>query len=271
MNAPVRQIVLCADDFGQSAAINAGILALIHAGRLSATSVLVEGPAWVADAPRLRELQSQAEIGVHLNLTHPFSSAPQARPLSYWLLRSQLRWLSRVALRDCFARQIEAFAQTCGRLPDYLDGHQHVHAFPVVRNAVIEAIDAHWQGCDARPWLRAPEALVDDGGVPFKAWVVRTACRGFIAHAQSHGVVTSAHFGGLYSLRPDDDFAQRMQHWLRTLPDGAMVMCHPGHASDDADDPLAATRRIEFAYLNSAQFVADCAQAGVKIARFRRH
>ena len=40
-------------------------------------------------------------------------------------------------IADEFRRQIDAFAAAMGREPDFLDGHQHVHAFPGVRHALF--------------------------------------------------------------------------------------------------------------------------------------
>jgi predicted glycoside hydrolase/deacetylase ChbG (UPF0249 family) len=42
----MKRIVLCADDFGQSAAISQGILQLVQAGRLSAVSCMTEADSW---------------------------------------------------------------------------------------------------------------------------------------------------------------------------------------------------------------------------------
>ena len=267
----LRRLSLCADDFGQSAAIDAGILSLLGRGRLQATSVLSEGPDWADDAARLQELLAQseypAEVGLHLNLTHPFASATLARPLSRWLLASQLRLVSQAAVRDSFLRQVDAFVRHFGRLPDYLDGHQHVHAFPVVRDAVMDIIDRCWQGQGARPWLRVPERLTG-GDAAFKAFVLRTSTRGFGALAESRGLRTTPAFGGMYSLLPDDGFEGRMKRWLREAPDRTLIMCHPGltdRSVPDASDPIAPARAVEYAYLASDAFAADCARSGVTL------
>lgn len=267
----LRRLSLCADDFGQSAAIDAGILSLLGRGRLQATSVLSEGPDWADGAARLRELLAQseypAEVGLHLNLTHPFAGAPLARPLSRWLLASQLRLVSQAAVRDSFLRQVDAFVRHFGRLPDYLDGHQHVHAFPVVRDAVMDIIDRCWQGQGARPWLRVPERLTG-GDAAFKAFVLRTSTRGFGALAESRGLRTTPAFGGMYSLLPDDGFEGRMKRWLREAPDRTLIMCHPGltdRSVPDASDPIAPARAVEYAYLASDAFAADCARSGVTL------
>jgi hypothetical protein len=112
-----RRLTLCADDYAQSPAISQGILALLQRGRLSATSVMTQSPHWPALAAPLREMQPQADIGLHFNLTHDFGSEPQLQALSHWLLLSQLRLLSRAALRDSLLRQIDQFSQQLGRLP----------------------------------------------------------------------------------------------------------------------------------------------------------
>ncbi len=268
-----RRLSLCADDFGQSAAINAGVLSLLASGRLQATSVLSEGPVWAEGAARLKALLSstnpQADVGLHLNLTHPFEGAILARPLPHWLLSCTLRLASKHEVRDSFLRQVEAFVRHYDRLPDYLDGHQHVHAFPVVRDAVMEIIDQCWQGQTVRPWLRVPERLTGDDAA-FKAFVLRASTRGFGALAESHGLRTTPAFGGLYSLQPDDGFEGRMKRWLRESPDGTLIMCHPGltnREAPDASDPIALARAVEYAYLSGEAFLDDCARSGVTLVR----
>jgi predicted glycoside hydrolase/deacetylase ChbG (UPF0249 family) len=281
MSAAQRQLILCADDFGQSEQISLGICTLIASGRLTATSVMSEGPYWPAGAKKLATLQHAADIGLHLNLTHAFNADntqadnKQAfsikHPLLYWLLFSQLRLLSRSRLTQIFCHQIDAFSKHLGRLPDFIDGHQHVHAFPVIRDALTDAIALRWSASDKKPWLRAPDQLIDGGNAPHKAKILQFLCRGFTAHATRHGLRVSHRFGGLYSLQPQADFPAQMQYWLRTAPHGALIMCHPGAPAVDLDDPINCVRNIEFDYLASSRFMQDCHEAGVQLTRFDRH
>lgn len=260
-----RRLTLCADDFGQSRAISHGILQLLENGRLSATSVMSQSPLWPELAPALKGLAGQADIGLHFNLTHPFTAA--ARPLGYWLLRSQLRLLSRAELRGQLLAQIDSFSQHLGRLPDFIDGHQHVHALPVVREALFEAIALRWPG-SAKPYLRAPDRLTHPGDSGVKALLLKVLCRGFAARAQAQGYVVTPWFAGLYSLTPQAELAELMPLWLAECVDGSLLMCHPGLPAVDLDDPIAAVRALEYAYLASAQFVADCRAAQIEIGRF---
>jgi glycosyltransferase involved in cell wall biosynthesis len=67
---------LCADDYGLSPSVNAGIRELIARGRLNATSVMVAAPHLGDDeAPALELLnagEKRAAIGLHVTLTAPF-------------------------------------------------------------------------------------------------------------------------------------------------------------------------------------------------------
>jgi predicted glycoside hydrolase/deacetylase ChbG (UPF0249 family) len=260
-----KRLTLCADDFAQSPAISAGILQLLHAGRLSATSVMTQSPLWPALAPALKELAGQADIGLHFNLTHPFTAS--ARPLSNWLLRSQLRLLSAEALCAQWLAQIDLFSEHFGQLPDFIDGHQHVHALPVVRTALFAAIEQRWSGAD-KPYLRAPDKLADGGDSAFKARVLQGLCTGFAGQAQRRGYRITPWFAGLYSLTAQADFAGLLRRWLLECRDDSVLMCHPGLSATDASDPIGPARAAEYAYLLSAQFAEACQAADVQLSRF---
>src|SRR5579883_2854375 len=64
-----KRIVLCADDYVQAPAISQGIVALLKEKRLSAVSCMVNTPFWVDEATWLQPYESQADIGLHWNLT----------------------------------------------------------------------------------------------------------------------------------------------------------------------------------------------------------
>ena len=264
--ATARTLTLCADDFGQSTAINQGILALLSLNRLAAVSVMSQGPAWVMGAPALKEHQQTADIGLHLNLTHRFDSNTYVRPLAAWLVTAPLGWVDRQAIRDAFRQQIDLFVKHLGRLPDYLDGHQHVHAFAVIRDVLVEVIAEYWQAQD-KPWVRAPDQLIDNGRVPFKAWVLRTATGGFTAHLNKVSLLYPAGFAGLYALTPEANFPEQMADWLQELPTGTLIMVHPGEQSSDVSDPIRDARFAELQHLQSLQFADRLQTAGVRLAR----
>lgn len=154
-------------------------------------------------------------------------------------------------------------------LPDYLDGHQHVHTLPVVRDALFDAAAQHWSG-PTKPYLRAPDRLGDAGDSQGKGIILKTVCTGFAGMAGRHGLATPAWFGGLYSLTAQADFPGLIRSWLQHCPDGSLIMCHPGLPPDDASDPIGAARQREYRYQTSTAFEEDCRRYGITLAPFNR-
>ena len=140
-----RPLLICADDFGLSAGIDAAIAGLVRAGRLVAFSCLSNGPAWRSDAALAAALRGPALAGLHFNLTEgrPLSPAlarcwPQLPSLPRLLLAAHAGRLPLAALADELAAQWDAFVQAAGVAPDFIDGHQHVHHLPGVRGLLLD-------------------------------------------------------------------------------------------------------------------------------------
>jgi predicted glycoside hydrolase/deacetylase ChbG (UPF0249 family) len=260
-----RHIWLCADDYGLSPAVSAAIRDLIARRRINATSVMVLAPSFsTAEAATLAgAAASGAAIGLHVTLTAPFRPltadfAPTRNdaflPLAAMAGRALAHWLKPEDLELEIARQFAAFAAAFGRTPDFVDGHQHIHVFPQIRNVVVRVIK------DAAPgaWLRqcsrpaaAHKSLADPKGL------VLDALSGRLQQlALREGVRTNPAFAGTYSFAPGADYAKLFPGFLDSLPDGGVVMCHPGHVDDELRrlDPLTDLRAREYAYFLGDDF-----------------
>lgn len=93
-------------------AVNAGILSLAGRGRLSATSLLVDGPAARRDTAALQA--SGLQVGLHLNFTESFGQPGLCLPLGT-LIRTA--WLGRLpgdAVRETVRRQLALFQDIMG-------------------------------------------------------------------------------------------------------------------------------------------------------------
>ena len=66
-----KPLVLCADDYAQSAGISQAIRDLAQAGRLSATSAMVLSPRWPEDAAALHALRGRIDVGLHVSRGQP--------------------------------------------------------------------------------------------------------------------------------------------------------------------------------------------------------
>lgn len=150
-------VCICVDDFGLHPAVNDAVFALARRGRISATSAMVGGAGWTDGAARLRAGELPAlEVGLHLDLTEPLIRSGDLRmPLRRLIGASYARRLDAGRLRAEVERQLDAFESDLGRPPAYVDGHQHVHQLPQVRDALLSVLSARYPGGGRRPWLRA--------------------------------------------------------------------------------------------------------------------
>src|SRR5947209_8444151 len=80
----------------------------------------------------------------------------------------------------------------------------------------------------------------------------------FRARAAKLGIATNPAFAGTYTFRPNADFAALFPAFLEGLPEGGLVMCHPGHVDAELErlDPLTILREREYDYFCSDAFPA---------------
>jgi predicted glycoside hydrolase/deacetylase ChbG (UPF0249 family) len=251
-----RTIILCADDYGADAWRDDAIVELAAAGRISATTCFADSPSWPAAAARLKALPAGFRVGLHFNLTRPFGYGE--RPLGWWLTQSALGGVDVRAVRAHLERQAGALEAALGRPPDFIDGHEHVHAFPGVRAALRGfALAEAERGRAVRVRALAPPFGHTDA--PFKRRVIQRIATLRGAPGAAPAPLNSA-FGGDYSLRANADFGALMADWLRAAPEGALLMCHPG-----AGEAASATARREFEFLRSERFAQLLAAARIEL------
>ncbi len=217
-----RRIAVCADDFGLTAAACRSILSLGAAGAITATSCAVDGPALSAHLPALKALRPAISVGLHLNLTeNPAFAGSQSLPR--WILATWLRHrLDATALRAEIRRQLERFETLFGTPPDFVDGHEHVHQFPVLRTLLLDELRDR---PGARMGLRCtwPNHLRGSKA----ALIGLLGAAATRREAAARGLRINRDFAGVYDLKAPSGYATRMEEWLRTLDDGGLIMCHP--------------------------------------------
>ena len=247
--------------------MNAGIRELILHGRINATSIMVAAPLLSTATKPPRSIRSipakSARISVlHVTLTAPFSPlsadfSPLRKgrflSLNDVLRGAVARRLQSELLITEIATQLRAFIEVFGRPPDFVDGHQHVHLFPQIRDAFFRVVA---QGApDA--WVRqCGRAKLSRHLHDRKALTLDILSVGFRRKAKRLGVKFNPGFAGTYSFNSRANFAKIFPRFLSGLPDGGLVMCHPGFVDDALKslDSLTTLREHEFSFFSSECF-----------------
>jgi predicted glycoside hydrolase/deacetylase ChbG (UPF0249 family) len=274
-----RIIALCADDYGLSHGVSVGILEALDAGRLTAVSALVNGPRWPAMGRELLRHSRNADVGLHFNLTlgRPLGPMPAFAPTGTFppiakVVRLAMRGkLPIEEIRAEIDRQFDRFEAVMERRPDFVDGHQHVHGLPGIRDPLIEAMAA--RKLAGRAWLRNPgdglHRILLRGAQARKALAVRGLSAGLKRAAQLHGFATNDGFSGFSDFHPGRDYAKTFETYLRAPGRRHLVMCHPGHVDEElkAQDSVTITREQELAFLLSPRLPEMLEKRGLKLAR----
>jgi predicted glycoside hydrolase/deacetylase ChbG (UPF0249 family) len=160
-----------------------------------------------------------------------------------------------------------------GREPDFLDGHQHVHALPTIREGLLLALER--LGLERAVYVRdpadRPAAIAARRVSAPKAFCIALLARGFGPTLRGRGIATNSGFSGIGAFDARRDYARDFAGFLRAPGSRHLVMCHPGFvdAELEAADGVSATRPREHGFLAGDEFTATLSRAGAAMVRFR--
>ena len=236
-----RRVIVNADDFGRSMAINRAVIAAHRQGILTSASLMVTGEA-CDEAVALAKENPSLGVGLHLALSDA-RAAGSAGDVSPMLdaagrldadpVRAGLRYFFdrtlRPALRAEIAAQFRLFRAT-GLSLDHVNGHQNMHLHPVVFRVLLEQ-QAAWSGAGFRLtrdpfWLNARLASGRWGYRASHSFIF-SILSGFAERRLRRLNIpfTAAVFGLLQYPRVDEDFLMKL---LPRLPAGdSEIYSHP--------------------------------------------
>jgi hopanoid biosynthesis associated protein HpnK len=231
------ELIVNADDFGFSEAVNRGIVDAHDHGIVTSASLMATGAAF-EHAVELARSRPRLAVGVHLVLTEHRPLMGAAAPslvdgrgafephLAQLLGRQLRRGISLSEVRRELAAQIER-VRGAGISISHLDGHQHVHVLPGIARVVAELAAAYGIGA-----VRYPAERV-------RGYMLRSARHGIrLAEQAALGLFCAA--SPLERLRRSDEFVgfyfggrldeAHLATVITGLPAAGTVelMCHPG-------------------------------------------
>jgi chitin disaccharide deacetylase len=236
-----RRLIVNADDFGRSLAINQAVIRAHREGILTTASLMINEAA-TDDAVALARQNPGLGVGLHLalvcgrsalppaavpdlvNTQSQFSNNPATAGFRYFFSAS-----CRSQLRDEITAQFEKFRATALPL-DHVNGHLHLHLHPVVFKILCDNA-ATW-GIRTMRLTRDPFFL--NARIASGHWIYRLSHSIVLSllSARARPVLarrnirhTRAVFGLLQNARVDDDYVKEL---LPLLPPGdSELYSHP--------------------------------------------
>lgn len=266
-SSPPRALILCADDYALHPLVDDAVEQLTLAGRLSATSCMTTSPLWPQAAPRLKALRSRLSVGLHFNLTESHGGAVPAQALGAVIQQAYTRKLTAADMCAQWEQQLDALEQALGTPPDFIDGHQHVHQLPGMREALQTVLQRRYSAGEM-PWVRSTAPAGGLWRSPKAAIIALLGGWTTTRRLKQQQVPVNAGFGGVYGFdAPDvEHYGAHMAQWLPQLGHGSLVMCHPATQVVQGD-AIGAQRPVEFAYLMSDAFGALLAQQHMQVVQ----
>lgn len=256
-----KKVIINADDFGESVAVDAAIVNLAQRGIIQSTSAMTLSPHWPNSASQLKDLAIQ--VGLHLDFTSRFTPAFNCHyRLPSLILASYSRLLNFKQIESAIDLQLNRFVEAFGRAPDFIDGHQHVHQLPVIRDALFSVIRKKAWGQQTGQWLRVCQPMHWRG---LKAGIISgLGAQATKNLAKAANIRTNSDFAGVYNLQPDEALPALWQQWLADLSgDMPLIMCHVAipHLAHESlpshpihTDPIYPARIAEYQWLSSRSF-----------------
>src|SRR5258708_13602101 len=226
----IKKIILCADDYSLNGSTSEGILLLAAQRRINAISCLVTSPDWSENAKRLGSVRKHCYLGLHLNLTED-----GGKKLSTLIRQAYLGRLNQSLIEGEIAGQVEAFTQALDRWPDFIDGHQHVHQLPIIREALLAVYKQKklTSFCRStsngwRDFLARPKQLIISqlGGARFKKRLKQEAIK------------TNSSFACCYPFAKAKHYRYYFKLFFKASHSGLLIICHPGLPSQYLVDAL---------------------------------
>jgi len=251
-----RKLIINADDIGMHAAVDHAAMALVETGVVTSVSVMALGHP-MGDAIRMFRGYG-ADIGLHLDLTSAMANIRHDtnETISSLILKAYRGQLNLQQTQDIVRSQIQQFSDKVGMLPAFIDGHEHVHQLPIVRDALMKVLGE--MPHDFRPYVRCTRPQHWRGSKA--ALIGLLGAKSLRDSAASIGCLYNTDFLGVYDFS-DKRIAQLWHRWLQTVPDvGALLMCHPGLQGQNGDNDF---RQREYRLLASVEFEDMLSHYGV--------
>lgn len=300
-----RAVIINVDDLGLSNAVNDAVIHLAKRGRVGATSFMVGGTISDTDIHTLKDLG--VDVGLHLDLTGVFPSLLRST-LKSLIVSSYSRRLNPAQVTKVIKQQLDKFEDKFAHAPIFVDGHQHIHQLPIIRQCLADELKARY-GSQKTISARVTTPLVKD----IKSQIIyKLGGQAWLKLCQDNHIATNDKFGGVYDFKAStQQLAALWDKWLQSAPRSSnlspalyaqrfdiesqgtyaqygsttppihsvplslpnnlsttLIMCHPAIKANDWQDEIKDAREREYEWLMSRQFEDLLQQHEVRLVRW---
>ena len=258
---------ICADDFGITENVSSAIIKLIKKKRITETSCIVISNSFKNDSETLMNYQNKIGIGLHLTLTD-FKAFNRLKSLTIndempnfnKLLKSSI--IKEIAPKEIEKEinfQIDVFENSLGFLPNFIDGHQHVHQLPIVRDCLIKVIKERYS--ENLPWVRNSYdeifKILKRNVSILKAISIGLFGKKLKITVKENHIKSNDGFSGIYSFSNKIPYENLFKKFILDIKNNHLLMVHPGHSDEKLSkiDPVTTSRDIEYEFLSSDNFL----------------
>ncbi|MCB1179735.1 MAG: ChbG/HpnK family deacetylase [Leptospiraceae bacterium] len=282
-------MILCADDFGLSPSVSVAIIKLLEAKKISAVSCIVNESKSYSFYRNLNNYQNNVDLGLHLVFTQ---GSPVSRNLNlscgfvdkngYFLdlkllyLKCKFRSLNYQLVKNEINSQINMFKDLTGMYPDFIDGHQHIHQFSIIKNALLEVVNNIYD--KKRIYLRVgyhPESPL--GKIKnirlntFGSYIISNLGKKLYLELDINRIFKNRFLFGYYNFKKVKHFRSIFDYYLTfDLQHNDIIICHPGFIDDVLleKETLVDWRLDNFNFLMSDYFEGLINQNKIKLNRY---
>jgi predicted glycoside hydrolase/deacetylase ChbG (UPF0249 family) len=269
------QLIINADDFGETDEITKGILEGMSAGLVTSTTILANMPGTKAALSEAARLEHRISFGVHLNLCEgqPLTVAGSLvredgtfYPKRIMALRAIAGLLDLEGVEKEFDAQISRVLAG-GVQISHIDSHKHLHQLPGVRNVVVRL---------ARKFgIERIRCTLENGfwqkGLTINAQISRLIRRNLARktsfYLKNNGLRCPRSAFDVRELINRSDIDAKLA-FLRQFKSLSEMYCHPGTAKADLDKPGSCSRHDELQFLQSTEFNFLMKDLGIQLKTF---
>lgn len=283
-------LIICADDFGISPSVSNGILELLSKKRLTAVSCMVNYDKYITyQVKDLLNFKSNCDIGLHLNLT---SGKPLSKKINrgsglvdkngnflkfHKLLGNIL--LNKVNKKLLFLEikdQIDYFVFLTKKLPDFIDGHQHVQQLPVIRDLLPEICDKYFKNKNlyirvGRFPLKNSLLRLLNPEMLLGSYLIHIYSKNSIESLSSFNIKFNNYLFGYHKYNNEQNFGKVFENYLKlSKSKNDIFFVHPGYTDEllIKRDSLIEGRLKNQEFLLSENFISLLLKYKIKINRF---